>query len=443
VGLTVPDPVPFVKDPVYMISLGLIGFLAVVMITVEASLAAFSLHLAHWIFVYIFFFAAPVAQYKIGMFPWRKLTSLETDTLLFANLAILLWCVTWIFFRVVQMPIVYRLRLPAGPRITTPGVWITVLLASCATVYLVLKSGLGGLLTRAEDYRASLEISSLDLMLDRLSHGLPAAASAGALWYLHRGSSPLVLRLGLLVLSLGLLLIADFPLGSARYLVGSIYIGLLLILLGRYLRTGWPLTFFLIGGLLVAFPMLSTLRYVTSPSEVPLYLSGFNFLGSSLATGDFDAYSMVGYTVKYVNEGPGITYGQQLLGVLLFFIPRSLWPGKPVGSGYTIASDGGLIFNNVSSPPVAEGLINFGWVGVILFAVALCWLFGLLDAGFERARREGDTFVAYVYPFLIGFVFFLMRGDLLSATAFILGFTAAFLPLTVRLPKSIARSLVR
>ena len=43
VWLTVPDPV-FTVDPVFLVSLGLVGSLSAVMLTVEASLASFSLH---------------------------------------------------------------------------------------------------------------------------------------------------------------------------------------------------------------------------------------------------------------------------------------------------------------------------------------------------------------------------------------------------------------
>lgn len=435
--LTVPDPVVFTVDPVFLISLGLIGFLSIVMLTIEASLAPFSLHLAHWIFVYVFFFAAPIVQYKIGVFPWEALTSFETNTLLLANTAVLLWCIVWVLMRVAQLGVLADRPVPPGPRVSGLGVGICLVLAFFATVYLVLTLGPVALLTRAgytEALGDAFAASSSRAILDKLLRGLPVAAAAGALWYLRSGGAPLLVRLGLVVASLGLLLVADFPLGSARYWVGAIYIGILLMVAGRSLRSGWTFVASLVGGLLVLFPFLSTLRTSTSLGEALTFVSGFNFLGPSLATGDFDAYSMVGYTASYVENGPGITYGRQLLGVLLFFVPRSLWPNKPIGSGATVAGEEELIFNNVSSSPIAEGLINFGWVGVVLFAVVLCWLFGLLDAAYWRTKdaREG-TLLGTIYPFYVGFAFFLMRGDMLSASAFIIGFSVSFLPLLVRL----------
>lgn len=436
--LTVSNPVVFEMDPLYLVSLVLIGVLAVAMITFEASRAPFSLHLAHWIFVYIFFFNAPLVQYKIGTFPWDKLTSLDTGTLLYANLAILLWSVVWIVSRLTQLPVLIR-GVPLGPRVSNQGVWISLVLSFVVTAYLVWKLGPLALLSRAgytEAIGDAFGSSSSRLILDKLLRGIPVAAAAGALWWLWRGRFRLSVRFGIAAGALALLLIADFPLGSARYWVGAIYVGLLLILTGRYLRTGWPFVFTLAGGLLLVFPVLSALRYATSAQNALPYLKSFNFLGPSLATGDFDAYSMVAYTVQYIQQGPGITLGRQLLGVLFFFIPRSVWPDKPVGSGYTVAQSGGLAFNNVSSSPVAEGLINFGWVGVVLFAIVLSWLFGFIDASYRQADRKGYvSLLVLLYPFWVGFAFFLMRGDMLSATAFITGFSVAFIPLILVLPR--------
>ncbi|QIN77693.1 hypothetical protein GBA65_03270 [Rubrobacter marinus] len=442
--LNVPDPARFDADPFYLASLVLLGFLAIVMIAAEASLAPFSLHLVHWVFVYVFFFAAPLAQYKMGTFPWEELFSFETDRLVLTNLAVLLWSVAWIAARVSQFALLRHRPVPLGPRVSALGVWICAGLALFSAAYLLLTLGPMALISRgATDISAgnAFSASSSALVVDKLLRAFPAAAVAGAVWFASRGNAHFLVRAGLLIATLGLLLVADFPSGSPRHLVGSIYLGLVLIFLNRYLRTGWPFVFLMVGGMLVAFPIMSALYLSTGPHETVPYLRDGSFLGAGMTTGDFDAYSMVGYTIGYLHDGPGSTFGHQLLGVLLFFVPRSIWPDKPFGSGYTVAVDQGLLFNNVSSSPIAEGLINFGWAGVVLFAVALCWIFGLLDSSFRHAERSGEgTLLRLLYPFLIGFAFFLMRGDLLSSFAFVAGFVAAFLPLAVRLPRVALRT---
>lgn len=437
--LRTPAIVAGAPDPFYLLSMSFIGLLSIAMIYVEASRASFSLHLVHWIFVYVFFCAIPLVQYKSGIFPWGRLTSFDTDTLLLANLAILVWSITWIVAR-----LSHRVRLSCkvalvGPRISFSGVLVSLSLSVFATVYLLWALGFETLLVRgsyADALGAAFNTSSTRLVFDRLLRSLPVAAVAGALWLLYSKKRwPLSTRLMLAVVSMVLLLVADFPLGVPRYLGGVVYLGLLLIILGKRWRTGWPFTFVVIVALLVLFPLLATTRNASTFSQIVSSVSDTQLLTRQWTGGDYDAYAMVNYTLRYISHEPGVSYGRQLLGPLFFFVPRSTWPDKPEGSGFTVAVAEGLVFTNVSSPPVAEGLINFGWPGVILFAFALSRLFGTLDASFKRAKSEKEhTIVWVLYPFWVGFAVFLLRGDLLSSTAYVIAFSFAFVPLVLRFP---------
>ncbi len=129
-------------------------------------------------------------------------------------------------------------------------------------------------------------------------------------------------------------------------------------------------------------------------------------------------------TIIYVNFH-GITWGNQLLGSLLFFIPRKFWPQKPIGSGHTIATDLGWDFTNVSCPYIGEGYINFGILGVILFAITLAVLTKFGDVAYKKSVYSNSkeiTIIELVYPFSIGFLFFILRGDLLSSLSYYIGF---------------------
>lgn len=438
-----PSFTAFRLDPLYLTSLSFIGVIAVAMITFEALRAPFSLHLAHWVFVYIFFFTAPLIQYKVGMFPWRRLSSADTDTLLAINLALLLWCGTWIAARLVQERGVFRFSVPLGPRVSELSVLFTLVLALGATVYLISVLGGDALFVRAgykETLNETFSTSGASLTMDKLLRGVTVAAAAGTLWLMSKRQVPLPVRLGMLVASLAVLFVANFPLGSGRYWFGAVYLGLALSVIGGRLKSGWPFVLLLVGGLLIVFPAVGDARDADSVPQAVSYVLEDSSREEPLATGDFDAYAMVGYTYEYMSEGSGITYGQQLLGPLLFFVPNEVWPGKPSGSGWTVALERNLSFDNVSSSPLAEGMINFGWIGVPIFALAFSLLFAAIDASYKRARSEAkNSLLCFLYPFWIGFSLLLLRGDLLSSTAFIVGFTVAFLPL-VAFPIKLMRS---
>ena len=121
-----------------------------------------------------------------------------------------------------------------------------------------------------------------------------------------------------------------------------------------------------------------------------------------------------------------MTYGKQLLGALLFFIPRSIWPSKPFGSGYTVFTAFNNPFSNVSCPLIAEGYINFGLFGIIIFALMFGYLSSYLDCKFKNNISKRDSFIL-LYPFLLGAYFFMLRGDLMSSYAYLLPYIIIFL----------------
>jgi len=91
--------------------------------------------------------------------------------------------------------------------------------------------------------------------------------------------------------------------------------------------------------------------------------------------------------IKY-SEIESITYGRQLVGALLFFVPRSIWPNKPVGSGHFVAENMLMTrysfwFTNISMPFPGEGYINFGILGIILFAFILALVSKITDNWYQ------------------------------------------------------------
>jgi hypothetical protein len=131
----------------------------------------------------------------------------------------------------------------------------------------------------------------------------------------------------------------------------------------------------------------------------------------------FDAFQMIFYTSRYT-EQVGYSLGHQVLLPAFFWVPRSIWPGKPIGSPDIVADHSNFDSLNVSSPLWAEGYINFGIPGAFLFL----YLFG-------RAARLGDNYLAdlsvkplfssIISSFFAANTFILLRGDLTSGTMYL------------------------
>ena len=88
---------------------------------------------------------------------------------------------------------------------------------------------------------------------------------------------------------------------------------------------------------------------------------------------------------------------------------------------------------NLSCPLPFEGYINFGVIGLIVFACFIGILFSSLDEyrWRESTATSSDIISAY-YPFLLGFSFFAMRGDLMSSFSYTVMFLAAGLVLLLK-----------
>lgn len=219
--------------------------------------------------------------------------------------------------------------------------------------------------------------------------------------------------LGLKIFLFFIAILCVFPTAIARFRVPALYLSLAVFLFPWLLIQRRILITYLFGFIYI-FPILDSFRY----------FSGIEDLGQSLDVsfvekGHFDAFQNF---VRLVFEYP-ITYGYQLLGVFLFWLPRSFWEDKPIGSGATLAEELSYSYVNISSAWLAEGWINFGFLGVIIFAILLGLLAASLDKEFWIKGMGLETSVYYIM--FSGFILFLMRGDLLSGAAFLVGFALA------------------
>ena len=206
------------------------------------------------------------------------------------------------------------------------------------------------------------------------------------------------------------------PTSVPRFWVATLYIPLLIIFTSFWNKP-YRMQATILGSLIIIMPLLDKYRFDSIHFNWSL---DFNFLNH----GHYDAYQNFSRLV----EIDLVTYGSQLVGTLLFFVPRFFWEGKPVSSGAALAQAANYDYSNISMPLIAEGFINFGVIGVVIFM----FIFGLILRNFDRVawqiiKTGKQSLFVYYYYFLFGLVFFNMRGDLMSSFAYTLGLTASFL----------------
>lgn len=145
---------------------------------------------------------------------------------------------------------------------------------------------------------------------------------------------------------------------------------------------------------------------------------------------DLDVYTQVVDATIYLQHH-GMRYGTNFLGVALYFVPRSIWQGKPIHSGMLVSGGLGYPFTNVASPLPSEGQLSFGLFGVFSVMLVLAWIVVSLERSARDSQRlPGIDTAMLAYALLVGFSTIILRGALnavapMFLTAFYAcGFTA-------------------
>ncbi len=127
---------------------------------------------------------------------------------------------------------------------------------------------------------------------------------------------------------------------------------------------------------LVVFPFADRFRYEEG-ADRPRQAT--DSLLEPLTMKDYDQAGMFANTVTFAESGEGHSYGRQLAGTALFFVPRSVWDGKPHDPGTRVGTWMGMPYPNLSSPLWAELWLDFGPLGMAL---------GFAAVGYGAARAD-------------------------------------------------------
>lgn len=176
---------------------------------------------------------------------------------------------------------------------------------------------------------------------------------------------------GLAVKALALVLTAILfnPFNVARFMLLQAWLPILLILLPG-LRGYGRFCLAALAGLVVVLPVLSlTSRFGIEMAALAL---------QRLSPDRFLAYLDASHVLLHLQtliERDGHSFGASLGAILFFFVPRTLWPGKPEVLGAYVGDDllsGALVGTaNLSGPVLGDLMRDFGMLGVVVGSVLL------------------------------------------------------------------------
>jgi hypothetical protein len=373
------------------------------------------LEFTFWLFAYVFMGLAPLVQMRSGVFPSTTpgIPLRDTDIALFM-VVVSLGCTEVGLWTARQ----WTARPAAGsgasihrPRTIALGVAGVVLAA-----YYVSRVGLSTLWSSRLELSARRVAAWPDATVDAIvgvCAYVPLLVSGHALVRSRRTlvSRGRPRRGGVLAaVCLLVLLMVVNPISSPRYVVGTVLLSLVVLGGGFATATRTRVSLAVITfALVVVFPYADVFRTVTGGQNQGSLVSNLT------VNGDYDAFAQLVNTVEYVRDH-GSTNGRQLLGVLLFWVPRSLWPGKPTDTGVLLAESNGYGFTNLSAPIWSEMYINAAWPGIIVFSLLLGLVIGRLSSRIESADR-GNGPAAVFLGILAFYLLILLRGSLLQAMA--------------------------
>jgi hypothetical protein len=379
---------------------------------------------AFWLFCYLAMGIAPLAQSVLGRDPTPVLGE-RADT----QLATALVLCGMVAFDVGALLARHRpsLRSRRRPAATVHRTRLWLLVAAAyagSAAFIVQVGGVGVFFTSREGLSASLsEVTGAEAgeAGNALLRGFGTVPALLALLFLTRWlvTSRVARRRPSVVLPwAGLLLIngvVNNPVANPRYWFLTVLFALLFTVFPRSpVMYRAALALGVVIALLV-FPFSDRFRY-DEQGQQPVETGS---LLEPLVIKDYDQVNMFANTITYADDGNGHSYGEQLAGAALFFVPRAMWEGKPEDTGFVVGEWMGTDSPNLSSPLWAELWLDFGSVGMTAAFVAVGYLAARTDRRYVRRTVDDPSpgnVLAVVAPVLAGYSFILLRGSLLQAS---------------------------
>jgi hypothetical protein len=268
--------------------------------------------------------------------------------------------------------------------------------------------------------------SPASLMVKRCLLFLPSATLLVLLNETVRSGRKLLFsRVCVLMLLFLLVLVTENPYTEKRNALGPVYIALLLVAFQPWFASWTRRMLLLVSGMVVVFPAIAMFTHNHQQTVADVSLAQISdVLADHYFSINYDSWANI-YTAVEIVKVHGLQWGHQLLGSLLFFVPSAIWGSKPLATGiflgdYLIANYS-MWFTNLSAPLVAEGYLDFGPVGVVLYAAVAAFVVTRLNSMVLRSNKW-VWFPMAIYGGV--FLMIVLRGSLMIALGFA---SAAFL----------------
>ena len=400
-GFTMMERITFSVNGVVILSMffrGLSGF-------------SFSIDLIHSLFCLLFFWIAPIMQVSSKFTVWWL--KFDEDDIIKANLFVLLWIACYRLGALWCGKKHWKTKKCSYSFVSKKLIFVILIIEILITTIFVYKNGL----FHSSTSFTETDSRALATLVDNIVCGFMTFGTMIIIaWAKQNKRSKLFIALSIVCLVL-----SCFPTALSRYAAGSIYCCLLLTLMPA-MRRKHIIVVILFFVMVIAFPIADLYRYKAinevSFSDIINKLKNIN---EYFSTANYDAYQMIIAGIQAVEKN-GHTHGFQMLGVILFFIPRGLWASKPVGTGAYIANTLGWEFSNIASPLLCEFYVDFGLFGIVVSAIFFGYIVSKIDNTYWQGQRNNLTLINVVYYFLVPYCLFLCRGSLLSTWAYLFAY---------------------
>ncbi|MBR5681846.1 MAG: oligosaccharide repeat unit polymerase [Ruminococcus sp.] len=397
----------------------------------------YSMKIIFYTFSLFFFYFAGLIQYIAGRFPW--IVYRDNETVLKANCLLFLFTVSYEFGSqiVSEMKLNTKGLVLKEFNITNARLVIITLISLAVFINKVRMVGFAGLFSRLT-VRGTVEYSessAITMLVKQLLMALQSIAALVTLMAAKKNYKKSIF----FIICLGCLACTYPPGMISRYAVATIYGSIFILMFDSFKKNRVFILFFVLA-YTILFPFLNNFRHAdyADVDTIKALSNTLEGIKTGWLAGDYDAYATFSLTFDSV-KAAGATMGRQLLGVFFFFVPRDMWPNKPIGSGAYMGQSLGWTFTNVSCPLPGEAYINFGTFGIILFGAGFGFLSKIMDKFYWEKKSTVNTKFDILYAISLMMFFFMLRGDLLSSWAYLIAYISVWVLFTFNIPESLLK----